>query len=57
MLSFLKPKQSGAEIGIELYRRLQNRADGFSKLHDLRTTPAIDNASLRQWGTAARFET
>jgi hypothetical protein len=36
MLSFLKPKLSGAEIGIEWYRRLrESRAAGFPNLQEL----------------------
>jgi hypothetical protein len=52
MLSFLKPKASGAEIGLGFYDHLRkNRAEGFSKVRDiLPTTTAISsNAVLDEW--------
>src|SRR5437762_614750 len=52
MLSFLKPKQSGAELGMGFYRHLRKSyADGFPKFKNLlRATTAIDSNAVRdEW--------
>jgi len=52
MLSFLKRKQSGAELGIGFYRHLRmSYADGFPKLQNLlAATTAIDSNAVRdEW--------
>jgi hypothetical protein len=52
MLSFLKRKQSGPEIGLEFYRHLQKgRAEGFSKFQKIiHASTAIDSNAVRdEW--------